>query len=173
MTARKPQLAISSCIIGQRVRYDGEIKSFVEIYQHLQQYFELLPVCPEVEIGLSVPRPPVQLTGNILQPRMTGRDDPLLDITDSMRAFCETKPRQLKNICGYVFKSRSPSCGLKNIPLFLHGEIIADNQRGLFAQTIVQLCPDLPVSEETDLQTINQRRQFIEQALIYSKKNIF
>jgi len=169
----KPLIAISSCILGQRVRYDGEIKAFAEIHQHLQQYFELLPVCPEVEIGLSVPRPPVQLTGSILQPRMTGRDDPLLDITDSMHAYCTTKPQQLKNICGYVFKSKSPSCGLKNIPLFLHGKIIANNQRGLFAQAIVERWPDLPVSEETDLQTFDQRQQFIEHTLIYWRKNNF
>lgn len=163
----KPTIAISSCLLGQRVRYDGDIKSFAEIYQRLQQHFELLPVCPEVEIGLSVPRPPVQLTGDILQPRMTGRDDPSLDVTDSMRTFCKTKPQQLGNICGYVFKSRSPSCGIKNIPVFLHDKMIADNQRGLFAQTIINLWPDLPVCDENDLLTPELRQKFVMRAMSF------
>lgn len=167
----KPTIAISSCIIGQRVRYDGEIKLFNELHQHLQQHFKLLAVCPEVEIGLSVPRPPVQLTGDILQPRMTGRDDPSLDVTDSMRAFCATKPQQLTNICGYVFKSNSPSCGLKNIPVTVDGKIIADNQRGLFAQAILNLWPNLPVCDENDLHTFAQRQQFIARVTHYFDHN--
>ena len=167
MATTKPTLGISSCILGQRVRYDAEIKSYADIVQHLNQHFELLPVCPEVEIGLSVPRPAVQLSGNILQPRMTGRDDPQLDVTDSMRAFCETKPQQLGNICGYVFKSKSPSCGLKNIPVFNSGKIIAAEHRGLFAQAIIDRWPDLPVNDEMDLNTYEQRVQFIALAMNY------
>ena len=167
MPTQKPTLAISSCILGQRVRYDGEIKSYTDIVQHLNQHFEWLPVCPEVEIGLSVPRPAVQLSGNILQPRMTGRDDPQLDVTDAMRAFCEYKPPSLHHICGYVFKSKSPSCGLKNIPVFNGGKILATDHRGLFAQAIIDRWPDLPVSDEMDLNTYEQRVQFIALAMNY------
>ena len=171
MSPHKPTLAISSCILGQRVRYDGEIKTYSDIVQHLQQKFELLPVCPEVEIGLSVPRPAVQLSGDILQPRMTGRDDPELDVTDAMHAFCEHKPLQLSHICGYVFKSKSPSCGLRNIAVFSNGNILTNNQRGLFAQAIVERWPNLPVREETELQTTIQRQLFIELVLnFYQQK---
>lgn len=170
MPAAKPPLAISSCILGQRVRYDGEIKSYADICQHLQQHFELIPVCPEVEIGLGVPRPAVQLTGNPLQPRMTGRDNPEIDVTTEMRAFCTTKPQQLNTICGYVFKSKSPSCGLKNIPVFNNGIIIDDNQRGLFAQRITELWPELPICDENDLLTAESRQQFITQVLAYKKQ---
>jgi uncharacterized protein YbbK (DUF523 family) len=166
---QKPIIAISSCLLGQRVRYDGEIKSFADITQHLQQYFDLLPVCPEVEIGLGVPRPAVQLTGNPSHPRMTGRDNPEIDVTTAMRVYCATKPQQLTNICGYVFKSKSPSCGLKNIPVFNDGKMIADNQHGLFAQRITELWPKLPVCDETDLLTAQSRQQFIERVLAYRK----
>ena len=165
----KPVIAISSCILGQRVRYDGEIKSFADITQHLQTHFELMPVCPEVEIGLGVPRPAVQLTGNPLQPRMTGRDNPDIDVTTAMRAFCASKPIQLTKICGYVFKSKSPSCGIKNIPVFNNGKMIATNQRGLFAQCIIELWPELPVCDEDDLITAELRQQFIERVLAYKK----
>ena len=88
----KPRIAVSSCIIGQRVRYDGQLKHFPEIDRFLREHAELIPVCPEVEIGLSVPRPPVQLTGDVSTPRMTGRDDPAIDITAPMEAFCKQKP---------------------------------------------------------------------------------
>lgn len=168
---QKPVIAISSCILGQRVRYDGEIKSYAELTQYLLQHFELIPVCPEVEIGLGVPRPAVQLTGDPVNPRMTGRDNPDIDVTTSMREFCANRPQQLTNICGYVFKSKSPSCGIKNIPVFDQGKIIADNQRGLFAQRIVELWPELPVCDENDLLTAESRQQFIERVQIYIKRH--
>ena len=162
---------MSSCLLGQRVRYDGEIKTYTDMVALLQQYFVLHAVCPEVEIGLSVPRPALQLTANALQPRMTGRDQPALDVTIAMRAFCEHKPAQLSHICGYVFKSKSPSCGLKNIPVFVNGNIIADNNRGLFSQAILERWPELPVREETELQTVSQRDQFIAQVMDYFRQH--
>ena len=170
MTSLKPVVAISSCLLGHRVRYDGEIKSYADIIQHLQLHFELLAVCPEVEIGLSVPRPAVQLTGDILQPRMTGRDDPQLDVTDAMRNFCHQKPAQLDHICAYIFKSKSPSCGLKNISVLNAGKIISSNQQGLFAKTITELWPNLPVCDETELQDSTQRQHFIASAHHYSRQ---
>ena len=174
METRKPRpvIAISSCLLGNQVRYDGELKHFPELCQQLQQQCDLLPVCPEVEIGLSVPRPPVQLTGDPDKPRMTGRDDPAIDVSDAMYQFCTDKPAQLKHISGYVFKSKSPSCGLHNIPVFNHGETIKDNGRGLFAQAITHLFPQLPVAEETELETSEQQLQFVQQVLDYYKKHI-
>ena len=166
----KPIVAISSCIYGNNVRYDGELKYFPDICEHLKQHFELLPVCPEVEIGLTVPRPPVQLTGNPEHPKMTGRDHTNIDITKPMREYCNNKSQQLKNISGYVFKSRSPSCGLKNIPIFDNDTIIEENGQGLFAKAMNTLYPSLPLAEETDLETKQQRQQFIEQVLNYYKK---
>ena len=171
MTAR-PVIAISSCILGQAVRYDGEIKHYPELYQHLQTYFELLPVCPETEIGLSVPRPAVQLSGDPRHPRMTGRDDASIDITDLMRDYCKTKTHSLTHISAYVFKSRSPSCGPDKIAVFNGQQIIAENSRGLFAQTIISTYPELPVADETTLANQQQRDTFIQQVLDYYAKQI-
>lgn len=165
----KPIIAISSCILGQRVRYDADIKSFPDICNHLQQYFELLPICPEVEAGLTVPRPPVQLSGNPLHPHMTGRDDPSIDVTDAIRQFCQIRLTTLPTIHGYVFKSKSPSCGLHHIPVFAQGHIIDHHNRGLFAQAIISSYPDLPVTEETELTKPQQREHFIQQVLHYCK----
>ncbi|MCW9013459.1 MAG: DUF523 domain-containing protein [Gammaproteobacteria bacterium] len=163
----KPKIAISGCIIGQQVRYDGALKHFADIHQFLLQHAELIPVCPEVEIGLSVPRPAVQLTGSPQRPAMTGRDNPALDISPQMYAFCKHKPLLLSGICGYVFKSKSPSCGIRNIPVFDHGEIISTNNRGLFAQAMFDHYPELPIIDETLLTTDPQRHQFLQQVLNY------
>lgn len=165
----KPRIAISSCILGQRVRYDADIKSFPDICNHLQQFFELIPVCPEVEAGLSVPRPPVQLSGDPQHPRMTGRDNPSIDVTDAIRHFCQTRIASLPEIHGYLFKSKSPSCGLRHIPVFDQGHIVDPDNRGLFAHAITLTYPELPVAEETELENPLQREHFIQQVLHYSK----
>ena len=169
MTAR-PVIAISSCILGQAVRYDGEIKHYPELYQQLQTYFELLPVCPEIEIGLGVPRPAVQLSGDPAYPRMTGRDDASIDVSDLMRDYCQTKIHSLSHISAYVFKSRSPSCGPNIIPVFNEQQIIADNNRGLFAETVISTYPILPVADEITLANQPQRDTFIQQVLDYYAK---
>ncbi len=163
----KPDIAISSCILGNAVRYDGESKFLPGICHELQQHFNLIAVCPEVEIGLGVPRPPVQLTGDPAHPSMTGRDDPQINVTDKMRDYCTSKPTQLKHICGYVFKSKSPSCGIHSIPVFDHGEIMDDNNRGLFADAMIKLYPELPITDELALSQPEQRQQFIHQVLHY------
>lgn len=167
----KPIIAISSCLLGNLVRYDGECKGMPEIYQHMQQHFCLLAVCPEVEIGLGVPRPAVQLTGNPEQPSMTGRDNISLDVTDSMNNFCRTRPQTLKHIGGYIFKSKSPSCGLRNIPVLQQGNIIEPDSQGLFARAITQHNPDLPVVDETELNDLIKRNHFVQQVLNYLEQH--
>ena len=163
----KPVIAISSCLLGNRVRYDGELKHFPDMCRHLQQHFQLLPVCPEVEIGLSVPRPPLHLVDRGGRPRMLGRDDPSIDVSDAMYEYCQTKPGLLGDICGYVFKSRSPSCGLRDIPLLLENGGIDNNHAGLFTQAMMDLYPDLPMADETQLQVPQQRQLFIQRAITY------
>jgi uncharacterized protein YbbK (DUF523 family) len=170
--SEKPAIAISSCLLGNKVRYDGELKHFPQLCSELQKHFQLLAVCPEVEIGLSVPRPPVQLSGDAKHPRMTGRDDPRIDVTEKMYAFCEQRKQSLAHVAGYVFKARSPSCGLGNIPLFVHGEIVDENMRGLFAQAMVDEYPELPMADEEQLASPDQQQKFIQQVLDYYKNHL-
>ncbi|MDH5473620.1 MAG: DUF523 domain-containing protein [Gammaproteobacteria bacterium] len=166
----RPIIAISSCILGQPVRYDGKIKHYPELCQQLEAHFNLLPVCPETEIGLGVPRPAVQLTGDPRQPHMTGRDDSSINITDIMHHYCSTKLLSLTHISGYVFKSRSPSCGLDHIPVFNNQQIIADNNSGLFADSVIKQYPALPITDETRLEHEQHRETFIQQVLDYYAK---
>lgn len=104
---------MSRCILGDRVRYDGEIKHYPELNQWLAQHCHTLAVCPEVEMGLSVPRPPLHLVQTANGIQMRGRDDPELDVSAVMQQYCQQRPPQLGAIHGYIFKSRSPVAALR------------------------------------------------------------
>ena len=143
------------------MRYDGQSKANQIILQQLTPIFEFLPICPEVEAGLSVPRPPVQLTGSIENPKLTGRDDAAIDVTDIMLRYCESKPAQLAQLSGFIFKSRSPSCGLNSTPVFVDGRCVAENSRGVFARRLCEAYPELPVIEDSALDEATLLNDFI------------
>jgi len=158
----KPLVGVSQCLLGDAVRYDGDSKSNRIVLEQLSQYFELIPVCPEVEAGLSIPRPPVQLTGSINDPKLTGRDDPAIDVTDIMQHYCETKPAELKHLAGFIFKSRSPSCGLNSTPVFINGQCVTESSRGIFARRLSEVYPDLAVIEDVELEDKKTLDNFIQ-----------
>lgn len=148
----KPIVGVSQCLLGDAVRYDGRSKANTIILEKLSQLFELLPVCPEVEAGLPVPRPPVQLTGSIKNPKLSGRDNPSIDITDIMHRYCQKKPVELGQLSGFIFKSRSPSCGLNSTPVFIDGQCVSETSRGIFARSLCETFPELPVIEDYELE---------------------
>jgi len=131
--------------------------------------FQVIAVCPEVEIGLSVPRPPVQLTGELNNIKITGRDDPSIDITKPMQQYCQQRPAQLNSIQGYIFKSKSPSCGIKDIPVFNSDGQPVGTSQGAFARAILQYYPDLPITDEQGLQSPEQRDDFLHQIQLYGQ----
>ena len=165
----KPVIGVSRCLLGDAVRYDGDSKPHTIVIEQLGELFELVPVCPEVEAGLGVPRPPVQLTGSIEQPRTTGRDDPECDVTELMQAYCSTRPAELKELSGFVFKSRSPSCGLYSTPVFIDSNCITESSRGLFARAMTSRYTQLPVIEETELDNRARYQQFVAEVFRYLK----
>ena len=145
----KPLVGVSRCLLGDAVRYDGQSKTNTIVLDRLSQLLEFIPVCPEVEAGLSVPRPPVQLTGSIKNPKLIGRDDPAIDVTDIMQHYCNTKPAELKHLSGFIFKSRSPSCGLNSTPVYIEGQCVTETSRGIFAKALHSHYPELPVIEDS------------------------
>ena len=163
----KPPVGVSRCLLGDAVRYDGESEASLIVIEQLGDLFELVPVCPEVEAGLAVPRPPVQLTGSIDHPYMTGRKDPGLDVTERMLAYCNSHPAELNQLCGFVFKSRSPSCGLYSTPVFINGECVTETSRGLFARAMTTMYPDLPAIEDGELEKPDEYQQFIDDVYQY------
>jgi uncharacterized protein YbbK (DUF523 family) len=170
MNAR-PRVGISRCLVGDEVRYDGTHRLDETVIALLGPYVEWVPVCPEVEIGMGTPREPVQLVASadgvpsmdehVRLVGITSRED----WTDRMYAWARDRARSLTqlDLSGYVFKARSPSCGIDEVVV---RAIDGDRRgRGLFAQALIDALPDLPVTDEAALADAATRARFLEQVL--------
>jgi len=164
-----PRLGISSCLLGQRVRYDGHRKRDSYVSDTLARHFELVPVCPEVAIGLGVPRPPIRLVGSVTHPRAVGVDDPALDVTVALAAYGRRQARALDGICGYIFKSKSPSCGLERVKVYRRGAAAPRVGTGIYAAAFRAAAPLVPLEEEGRLNDPARRDSFLERAFAYHR----
>ena len=110
---RTLRVGVSACLLGEPVRYDGRHKRDAFLTDVLGKHVEWVPVCPELEVGMGVPRESVRLEGDVDAPRMVGVRS-RIDHTAAMRRFAAERVRQLAalDLQGYVFKKGSPSCGL-------------------------------------------------------------
>jgi uncharacterized protein YbgA (DUF1722 family)/uncharacterized protein YbbK (DUF523 family) len=163
------QIGVSSCLVGERVRYDGDLKRDVFISDNLGDVFELIPVCPEVAIGMGVPRPPIRLVGDATMPRALGVDDPNLDVTASLTDFGRHMAAELGDISAYIFKSRSPSCGPSRVRLYREGKAPCHQVAGLYAREIMAHQPLLPIEDEERLAEPLLRDNFIERIFAYRR----
>ena len=163
------KLGLSSCLLGQRVRYDGNHKRDDYVTGTLARYFELVPVCPEVAIGLGVPRPPIRLVGSAARPRAVGVDDPSLDVTEALAAYGQRQARILDDISGYIFKSKSPSCGLERVKVYARGATAPRSGTGIYAAAFRAAQPLLPLEEEGRLNDAALRDNFLERVLAYGR----
>ena len=160
----KPRIAVSACLVGEAVRYDGDHKRHPQVVGLLASLFELLPVCPEVEIGLGIPREPIQLEQTSAGVRLVAVRS-RQDYTLRMQEFARRTTAQIESwqACGYLFKSKSPSCGLQMVKLFNKSGSCQQSGRGIFAQELQQYGLSLPLAEETALEDPTTRKHFIEQ----------
>jgi uncharacterized protein YbbK (DUF523 family) len=165
---RKIKIGISSCLLGNNVRYDGGHKLDLYLRDTLGQIVLWSPVCPEVEAGLTVPREPMQLYGDPSAPRLITIETKM-DRTDDLLYLIEKKlPRlEQQGISGFVFKARSPSCGVHDTPLHSASGYLVGLRAGLFAEAVVRRYPFLPVEDEERLRDPGIRDTFIERALAY------
>lgn len=163
------RLGISSCLLGERVRYDGDHKRDAYISETLARYVELVPVCPEVAIGLGVPRPPIQLIGDATAPRAVGVADPTRDVTAQLAAYGKCQARALTDISGYIFKSRSPSCGLAYVNVYGRPGVRPKSGRGVYAAMFTAAQPLLPVVDEDELRDLAVRDNFIERVFAFHR----
>lgn len=164
---RRVKIGVSRCLLGEPVRYDGKSKPCALVIDKLSKLFEIVPVCPEVEAGLPVPRPPVQLSDNIDQPRLAGRDNPDIDITKLMNDFCNKKIPELNALSGFILKSRSPSCGLLSTPVFIENKCVTETSSGIFAHALKTTYPLMPLIEETQLEDPSLLNNFIQSTYKY------
>ena len=160
-------IGVCSCLLGEHVRYDGGHKHDQFITGTLSEYFTFVPVCPEVGCGLQVPREAMRLEGDPVAPRLvTCRTH--IDMTDQMLDYCARKVIELEQelLCGFIFKERSPSCGLVNVNVYNN-----DQEEkcgiGLFAAAMVRHFPLLPMVEDECLDDHSIRENFIERVLLY------
>lgn len=163
------RIGISSCLYGEKVRYDGAHKHDRRLVDALGKFFTLLPVCPEVGSGMPTPREPMRLEGNPASPRLVTIES-RIDLTEQMRSYCVEKVTELEReeICGFVFKMNSPSSGLQRVQVF-NEEMQVRYGRGLFAAEVVRRLPFLPVEEEGALADPILRENFIERVFTYSR----
>ncbi len=164
------KVGISSCLLGEKVRYDGEHKLDHYLKDTLGRYVEWVMVCPEVEMGLPVPREAMRLIGNPDSPQlMTIRTQ--IDYTNQMLKWAEQRLIKLKEekLCGFIFKSRSPSSGMKGVKVYSNSGIPAKTGTGIFAKTFMDKFPLLPVEDDGRLHDPAIRENFIERIFIYKR----
>jgi uncharacterized protein YbbK (DUF523 family) len=168
------QVGVSACLLGRDVRYDGGNKQCAPVTGELSDLFDWVPVCPEVEIGLGVPREPIRLEGRSGPPRLVATRS-RRDVTPEMTRFATKMAKDLRDlkVAGFIFKKASPSCGLAGVPVHapLGPDKAGETGRGLFARLVVDSLPDLPVVEEDGLLEPDSRRQFVEAVTSYHRRS--
>ena len=159
----KIRLGISTCLLGENVRYDGGHRRDRFIIETLGQFVEFVPVCPEVECGLPIPRESMHLAGDPESPRLvTTRTR--IDHTERMVNWARKRVRELEkeNLCGFIFKSNSPSSGMERVKIYDEHGRVQKIGVGMFARAFMDHFPLLPVEEDGRLHDIRLRENFIE-----------
>ena len=165
----KPRVGISRCLLGDDVRYDGTNKRSTAVAA-LSTYVEWVPVCPEVEVGMGVPREPIQL---VAHPHgvPSAQEHVLLrgvqtsdDWTTRMARWAKTRVEALiaERVSGFVLKARSPSCGPSNVLVHHADGEATPTGRGLFAEALASAMPGLPMIDEEALEDVRARDTFIQ-----------
>jgi uncharacterized protein YbgA (DUF1722 family)/uncharacterized protein YbbK (DUF523 family) len=168
------RIGISACLLGQEVRYNGGHKRDAFLTDTFGRYVEWVPVCPEVELGMGTPRPPIRLEriggGSIhLVMPSTGED-----YTEAMREYAERRVADLArlDLDGYVLKKDSPSCGMERVKIHPGAGAAgapSKDGRGLFAEILIARLPDLPVEEEGRLNDPVLRENFITRVFVHHR----
>jgi len=160
---KKMKIAISTCLLGESVRYDGGHKRDDEILKTFGNSVEWIGICPETECGLPVPRESMRIDGRpdclLLIGNETGKD-----YTPQLKKWIKMRLRNLEaeGIHGYIFKSRSPSCGLNTVEIYNKGRLLHDKGRGFWAETFTELFPEIPVIEEQNFHQIELQKNFLQ-----------
>lgn len=168
------RIGISACLLGERVRYDGGHKLDRSCTALLGPHVEWVAVCPEVELGLGVPRDTLGLEGDPTSPRLVVQRT-RQDLTARMRRWADRRTRALAalGLDGYIFKRASPSCGLFRVRVHANAAGPGGRGRGLFADALVRRLPLLPVEEEGRLTDAAVRENFIERVSVAARWRAF
>jgi uncharacterized protein YbgA (DUF1722 family)/uncharacterized protein YbbK (DUF523 family) len=166
----KIKLGISACLLGENVRYNGGHAHDHYLTKTLGQLVDYVPVCPEVECGLPVPRETMRLVGDPENPvLMTNKTKK--DMTAQMKSWAQKRVRDLEkeNLCGFIFKSKSPSSGLYRVKVYTEQGMPANQGTGIWARAFTEHFPLLPVEEEGRLHDPGLRENFIERIFVFKR----
>jgi uncharacterized protein YbgA (DUF1722 family)/uncharacterized protein YbbK (DUF523 family) len=170
MERTKIRVGISTCLLGQEVRYDGGHKRNQFIVEVLGDFFSWVPICPEVEVGMGTPRESVQLVRNGQATRMiaprSGRD-----WTDEMLSYSQKRVESLKaeELRGYILKKDSPTCGMGRVKLYDENGVPSRDAIGLYAKVLLEIYPNLPIEEEGRLNDPAIRESFITRVFAFNR----
>jgi len=161
----KIPVGISSCLLGEAVRYNGghQLDSYVD--RTLGQFFSYRPFCPEVDIGLGVPRKPIRLVRRDGEIACVDIEDESLDYTQALIDSADGQRPWLEEVCGYILKKASPSCGMERVKVYESLQPQRDGT-GIFAARLMELLPELPVEEEGRLGDPVLRENFIQRVYV-------
>ncbi len=169
-TEQEIRLGISTCLLGEAVRFDGGHKRDRYVVDTLGAYFRFVPVCPEVEVGMTIPREAVRLVRSGGEIRMLGRTSET-DHTAKMNVYAKRRVAALRklNLSGYILKKGSPSCGMERVRIYTDKGMPVSSGPGLFASALMEEMPLLPVEEEGRLSDAALRENFIVRVFAYHR----
>ena len=165
---KRIRVGVSSCLLGQEVRFDGGHKNNAYINKTLGNYFDFVPFCPEVESGMSIPRPPVQLRYTEKGIRCVGVKNHSFDATEQLTDCAAKQDHWLAGLSGYILKKDSPSCGMARVKIYKN-ELADRVGTGLFAQHVMKQFPLLPMEEEGRLGDPHLRENFIQRVYVMQR----
>jgi uncharacterized protein YbgA (DUF1722 family)/uncharacterized protein YbbK (DUF523 family) len=164
------RIGVSSCLLGQKVRFDGGHKRDGFLVDTFGEFVEWVPVCPELEVGMGLPREAIRLVRSDAGIRLVGVKS-ATDHTESMTRYSARRAEKLarENLDGYILKKDSPSCGMERVKVYDPNGSPARTGRGLFAEALLGRFPLLPVEEEGRLSDPRLRDNFIERVFAYRR----
>jgi len=164
------RVGISSCLLGRKVRYDGGHQLDTLITEILGKYFEWVPVCPEMEIGLGAPRETLRLVGDAKRPRLVGTESGR-DHTGTMTEWAGKRLEELAqlDLDGCILKKGSPSCGMERVPVYREGKTARSTGTGIYAGLLLGRFSLLPVEEEGRLRDVSNRENFVERVFAHHR----
>ena len=167
------KIAVSACLVGHEVRYNGGHKRSNFIDRILSQHYEILPLCPEVGIGMSIPRPPIHLIAVDSDDGETHVEAALVDdhntrFTQDLKEYASQQAKKLANASGYIFMQKSPSCGYKPVKLYHNNGMPLDKTQGIYAAEIDRLLPLMPKEDAGRLNDANIRENFLSRVAAYA-----
>lgn len=163
------KVGISQCLLGSKVRFDGGHRQNRFCKDELSQVFKFVPLCPEVGIGMPIPRKTIRLIGDTDAPRAVYSDNTGEDFTDALQVYAKDHTEQLSQMSGYVFCKASPSCGLERVKVYKDNGYADKTGTGIFAAKVREMYPLMPLEEDGRLNDPLLKDSFIKRVFIYNE----